>query len=415
MSRSPGRPAVAAACALACALACGLAWAPAAARAQAEAPHVQNAAKPAAGLQTLVMKEAWRAGGEQSDLIFGSIGTVLAGADGTIYVLDSQLSQVAIFAPDGKFVRTVGREGDGPGEVRRPGGMMLLPDGALGLIQTFPGKVVKVRPDGTPAGGFAAGSGDPSQGRFSVLVEGQSRGGAIVMAGMDMTIAPDGTSNQGHFLASCDAAGRRIQTYASADYVINYADLALDEKGLNFVYGRWGLGHDGRVYVPAERNRYLIRVFGPDGRLERTFGREYASWRRDAAATNVARQALEAVGRNYPTPPRRTTVEETEPDVAGIWIAPDGEAWVTSSRGIYEAPAGTRVVFDVFDAQGRFARQIALAGPGDTRRDALYMISPTRAVSVTGALDAFLAQQGVAGGDEEAPTLELICYSLEKK
>ncbi len=403
MSRRLLRPALA--------LALGLA----AATAAAEAPHVQNPARPAGGLETLRLKELWRAGGEGSDLIFGSVAGVVAGPDGTTYVLDSQLSQVAVFAADGRFLRTVGREGDGPGEARRPGGLVLLPDGALGLIQTFPGKVVKIRPDGTPAGGFAVGGGDPSQGRFSVLVEGQCRGGALVMAGMHMTIAPDGTSNQSHFVAPCDQEGRQGASCATAEYPINYADFSLDEKGLNFVYGRWGLGPDGRVYVPGERNRYLVRVYGPDGRLERTFGREYASWPRDAAAAAAARQALEAVGRNYPTPPRRVTTEDTEPDVLGVWVSPDGEAWVTSSRGVYEAPAGTRAVLDVFDRGGRFVRQVALAGPGDARRDALYFTAPGRAVSVTGALDAFLAQQGVAAGAAEAPPLEIVGYALEPK
>jgi len=339
----------------------------------ADVPHVQGGAKPAGPAQTLVLRELWRAGGEESELIFGNIAGVLAGPDGTLYVLDSQLSQVSVFAPDGRFLRTVGREGDGPGEARRPSGLLLLPDGALGLIQTFPGKVVKIRPDGTPAGGFAVGSGDPAQGRFSVLVEGQCRGDAVVMAGMHMTMSADGTSNQGHFLARVDTEGRQQQTYATGDYVINYADFALDEKGLNFVYGRWGLGPDGRVYAPAERNRYLVQVYAPDGRLEFTFGREYTPWKRDAAAGQAARQALEAVGRNYPAPPRRITVEETEPDVLGVWVSPAGEIWVTPSRGVYEPPAGTRSTMDVFDARGRWLRQLRFEGPGDPRRDALFI------------------------------------------
>ena len=382
--------------------------------AAAEAPHVQSGANPLEAPRTLQLRELWRAGGDESELIFGSVAGALAGPDGQLFVLDSQLSQVIVFSPDGKHLRTIGREGDGPGEVRRPSGLMLLPDGALGLIQTFPGKVVKLRPDGLPAGSFTVGSGDQAQGRFSVLVEGQCRGEAVVMAGMHMTMAPDGTSNQRHFLARVAPDGRQLQTYATSDWTINYADFELSEKGLNFVYGRWALGPDGRVYAPAERNRYCVQVFAPDGDLERTFGRDYTPWRRDAAAAAAARRSLEAVGRNYPAPPRRLASEESEADILGVWVSPAGEVWVTPSRGVYEVPAGTRAVMDVFDAQGRFVRQARLVGPGDPRRDAMYFVGADRVVAVTGALDAYLTQMGVSG-EGETPALELICYALEPR
>jgi hypothetical protein len=41
--------------------------------------------------------------------------------DGTILVSDSSAGRVAAFAPDGTYLRSFGREGEGPGEFRRPG------------------------------------------------------------------------------------------------------------------------------------------------------------------------------------------------------------------------------------------------------------------------------------------------------
>ena len=38
-----------------------------------------------------------------------------------------------VVAPDGTIIGTLGREGDGPGEVRTPQGIVLMPDGTVGI------------------------------------------------------------------------------------------------------------------------------------------------------------------------------------------------------------------------------------------------------------------------------------------
>ena len=42
------------------------------------------------------------------------------GPDGNYYVMDRGNGRIAVFGPDGEFVRSFGREGDGPGEFRSP-------------------------------------------------------------------------------------------------------------------------------------------------------------------------------------------------------------------------------------------------------------------------------------------------------
>ncbi len=51
----------------------------------------------------------------------GEIGnprTVVAGEDGTIYLLQSAPTMIKVYGPDGQWLRNIGREGDGPGEFR---------------------------------------------------------------------------------------------------------------------------------------------------------------------------------------------------------------------------------------------------------------------------------------------------------
>jgi hypothetical protein len=71
-------------------------------------------------------------------------------------------------------------------------------------------------------------------------------------------------------------------------------------------------------------------------------------------------------------------------------------------------------VFDVFDAEGRFVRQVALQGEGDPLEDGYFFVGD-RFFVVTGFLDAAMAAQGAAlEEDEEEPLpMEVICYRLD--
>ena len=85
--------------------------------------HVENPAQPSNGAQTVSLEELWRLGGEtdSDEEFFGVISQIATDPSGNVYLLDQQLNEVKIFAADGSYVRTIGREGEGPGEFRNPG------------------------------------------------------------------------------------------------------------------------------------------------------------------------------------------------------------------------------------------------------------------------------------------------------
>lgn len=62
---------------------------------------------------------------------FGRLGGITRDAQGRIYAVDMQSNDVRVFAPDGSFLFLFGREGGGPGEMRRPCCPAFSPEGEL--------------------------------------------------------------------------------------------------------------------------------------------------------------------------------------------------------------------------------------------------------------------------------------------
>ncbi|MCK5133550.1 MAG: 6-bladed beta-propeller [Candidatus Sabulitectum sp.] len=77
-----------------------------------------------------------------SNYVFGAIvGTGFA-KNGDIAILDAQKSSVSLFSADGEFIRTVGRDGSGPGEFLLPVTMAFRPEGGLIVADAMGSKLV---------------------------------------------------------------------------------------------------------------------------------------------------------------------------------------------------------------------------------------------------------------------------------
>jgi len=377
--------------------------------ATALAAVVENPAQAPQKPRTVNLKEIWRAGGEQDDVIFGNIGRVLSGPDGTVLVLDTQLSQVQVYDARGTWLRSLGQEGEGPGEVRTPADAIPLPDGRLCLAQGFPGRLVYLNPDGTP-GGQAQYEPVGAPATFSVMVAGRRAPDGMLLAGIRFNQSGGPLAQQTFFLSLCDLEGKEKVVYLDKQYEVNYADFRLDEARMDFVWlGRMDIDAQGRVYSAPDRDRYFVRVQAPDGRVLREFTRAVEIPPRTAEEHDIAVKIHQAIGANYGgIPLQGVTVEDTQPAVSGLVVRADGSVWVASPANA--RPAGAFAVFDVFDADGRYAHQVVIHGPGDPDRDGLAILDDGRVVITRGALDAFLSQQGVEGTDAEVPALEVICF-----
>ncbi len=384
-----------------------------AAAAGAQAPTVANGPEPRDGRVVLDLAEQWRVGGGDDDENFlGIIGGAFGDDAGNVYLVDNQLIEVKVYGPDGALLNTLGRQGDGPGEVRSLSTALLMPDGTLGLVQPFPGRVVTVQLDGTPGTSMVPGRTDPTAGGFMSLTTALNRGGTLAFSGMGMSRDGDSTTRT-QFLGSFAADGAPRSIVLEKVDEQRRGSREVSELADDFVHLRFDVGPEGRFFVAPERNVYRIDVYEPDGALVRSFGREFESVKRTAEEKARAEDFLQPWRRRRDR--MEFVTEDTEPDIVRLHVTDEGETWVLTSRGVRDPQPGVMCVFDVFDAQGIFVRQAALACEGDGIVDGVFPVGGDRYLLVKGYADAIRTLYGTMGDeepDEDGGMMEIISYRV---
>ncbi len=380
---------------------------------------VWNSTTPAGGMRRVELEEMWRIGGpDDEENLLGVIDQAYADSTGQVYLVDIQLNEVQVFDRDGEYVKTLGRQGDGPGEVRRLSDLVFLPDGNLGLIQSFPGRIVKITPEGEPAGELKLGSDEPQQGGFYALISARTVGDELVLAGRRMS-RRENTRVATSFISRYDQAGTPLAAYLELTRERDFTSgRMLEAENWSPVTGGWALTAEGQVIAAAGRNGYRLQVYRPGGQVTRVFGRDYTPYRRtDEEIARIQGSARRFGRRNRPAP--EIVVEPTEPDITELVCRMDGRIWVLPSRGNRDQQAGIHSTWDVFDAEGRFVEQVAFACDGDGQRDALFLAGGDLAILVrehAGALDALrgISNEDEAAEEEDVRPLEVVCYRIPR-
>lgn len=137
---------------------------------------VRHAQKPLyPGVATLVEEVSIGVADGAEEYMLGEIADIALGSDGSIYAFDRQVPVIRHYDVRGKFLRTIGRRGQGPGEYRSTSGIATMRDGRLLLWDTGNWRINVYSPNGevltqwlTPSG--SAGS-SVSQYSRAILVD----------------------------------------------------------------------------------------------------------------------------------------------------------------------------------------------------------------------------------------------------
>jgi len=384
----------------------------------ADVEHIRNTDQPRDGLRNVQLHELWRAGGEDDDTFFGLVPRVATDLEGNVYVLDSQTCQVYVYDSDGAQLRTLFREGEGPGEVLRPRDMVLMGDGRVGLIQEFPGAISFVHPDGTPAGQLQLTGPD---GGIVNLTACDASGDVLLFAGNhDQEGARPEIRNRTNALERYGQDGKLQTRYTANNAVYDFANFQfIENEHLPVFWFTFAAAADGRVYMATAHDQYAVTVCAPDGTPERVIERQYEPLdRTDAEHRRLELMILSAFA-GAPFQPQ-LEINRRESALAyfhrAIQLRPDGGLWVLSGRGLRPKQPGVMAVFDVFDEAGLFTEQVALHADHDARDVGIFLSGANRVLVVKGYMDSLAAQfgNGTPMADEgyEPQPPEVICYEM---
>ncbi|MCK4304261.1 MAG: hypothetical protein KAY24_08470, partial [Candidatus Eisenbacteria sp.] len=290
--------------------------------------HVMNPAEPMEPPAIYELRELWRLESETEDgeLVFGMLRDVKVDKDGNVYILDTHLRTVHVISPTGEYLRSIGRAGEGPGELDHPVRLSFLDDGTLCIADANRGKLVLLTKDGRPAG------------EWRVKLDGYDR------ARLDLALAsPHGflanvatrrigkeATRHSDLIGIFDDEGQLIARAAEREYT--------RVRGANFIYDEekmaslrlLGTTVDGYPLVAQSYLDYRIDVFSPDGRKKMVIEREYEPVRRRKELIAESRAYWEGYfsrKRNA-----KIIVSEYEMSVGKAAGYEDGSIWVGTSR-----------------------------------------------------------------------------------
>ncbi len=301
--------------------------------------------------------------------IFGQIGALAVDTAGDIYVYDQQVPALRKYAPDGRYLATLGRKGRGPGEyANSDGGLAVLRDGRVVLR-------------------------DPGNARFTVYAPDDTYLTSWPMRGGTFTSVPIIPVADGGFYSPVFWRGEpmRLVHYGPngtpgdsllpPNRPVESATVTARVKGASqtwtvpFTAGApWVLHPDG-YFVSAVTDVYAIDLLRPNDRVLRVAKQaEPVPATADERATEE-RRVTDAMRQLDPSWRwNGPSIPKTKPLISALYAADDGRLWVKLHQLAARVPdeerepgtAGARpaprfrepVAFDVFEQDGRYLGRV---------------------------------------------------------
>ena len=289
--------------------------------------------------------------------MFGAIEDLVHAPDGNIVVHDRAYSRIMVYSPEGEFIRQIGRQGSGPGELSMTAFMGITGDGNIYVTQRgamdrfdyFSGEWIEEYPRGMAPPPFCLrGLSDSSYlGVFLQFAEDDEG------VGLDIGVA---SFEPGPF--------RPVRKYLTDHSVMDPNDAAGFLDRIWFGYNIAFDGSEETIYIARRSTEnYEIIGFSIEGeqvfRLERDLPRverteEEMDAERDFRLAQL--ESMDAGGMDYQADPYR-------PFIAGLGVDGEGRIWVR--RGTDTVPT-----FDVFDPES--GEQVLLVTVPEAGENGLY-------------------------------------------
>ena len=306
-------------------------------------------------IRTVHLEELWRLDPEDPDTpLMGLIQDVAADPGGDLYLVDRQLCQILVYSREGEYQRTIGRQGEGPGEFLRPTEIYLLPDETLSIREGYPAKIEGLERDGTPTTRWSSiGTGYVHRAR--------PLAGGYVLASQDRDHARStgALSYKTVRIASYDGEGNRMHDFFHDDQKTSFDPPIYDESESFFPQAAWDLTPDNRLVLAPDREQYRLELYRSDGTLDWVIERPMKPHRRsrkdkDEVAENVG---YSVNGQNVEV---ECHIMDTDPMISSLTVTSDGSIAVRTCHTRRLDIEGLIDCYDLHAPDGTLCEQIRI-------------------------------------------------------
>lgn len=284
------------------------------------------------------------------DYAFEVITTIRADDNGNIYVLDGKAQRVRVFDKNGKYLRNIGRQGQGPGEYASPSGLHIISKNEI-LVSSITRRLsffslsgkflrqINNSPDPFPV--------PDSNGNFIVKTMNMSTGKSITTELMKLNSDFELIFSIGKLEAESSLGQKKLNPFST---LLHYTVLPDDSIV-------WGINND-----------YQLTIVDPRGNLVRKIRKEFEPVRVTEEYKKNYLKGIDDLSRS-----RGITYKfpENYPVFRNIRSDDQGRIFVET----YENDKENNNFYDVFDAEGRYIVKIAMKNkPVYWKKGKLYSI-----------------------------------------
>ena len=314
-------------------------------------PHVINPTKPLNPKLSISFEKQLELGGDldTEEYLFEQLIDADVDESGNIYLLDFTGCNVLLFDKTGKFLRTVGRKGQGPGEFTYPMSVSVIAPDTFFVAQsnpnrftffTFQGKHIK---------------------DFTLIFTGAFTKAKLFSLGRLIYSKSEFSMRDNKSFMKLSLNSRDIGKE-------NDLQFFLTEKEMNFMQTKkisqkdtptlmWAFDHSGIVYAVDDIFNYQIKVADQTGKLVRMIEKKFSPVKKTKEEIEKEMQrfdeAQERIGVRldfeYETSPEKNIISQLLTDDSG-------RLWVVTPEGAPESG----VAFDIYNNESKFLNKIKI-------------------------------------------------------
>jgi hypothetical protein len=259
---------------------------------------------------------------------------------GSAYVMDWGDMNIKVYDDHGRFLRTISRQGQGPGEFQTPASFEFLPGGRIVLLDGGQHRVTILTSEGQYVSSF------PVEGYHrDIAVDGKGR---LFLSKWFAAKEPDKISTEYQEIPYVTSVFRTDEAGKELIHLVDLVGESVATKsaggggvvsmvGGGFTVG-WTVDVRGRLYGGCNED-YRLSVYGEDGKIEFSFGRKFAPRKNPRFKGGPAQK------RTLPVFSTRNLIFDQE-----------GNLWIELTKD--EDQKG--FLYDVFSPEGIYLKQVQI-------------------------------------------------------